>query len=586
MKNSSFENIKKVLPFVKPYRHILFLDLLAAAFTTSAEIALPMILRHLTNVGTQDISVVTSSLIFKLAGLFVLIKVIEVVAAYYMTRMGHIMGAYIETEMRSALYHHLQTMSDTFFNNAKVGQLMSRITNDLFDITEFSHHAPEEYFIGTIKILVSFVILLNINVPLTLVLYAMIPLMIIASGKFRSRMHEAQAYQRRHIGDLNASIEDSLSGIRVVKSFANEGIESEKFEEQNSQFLGIKKVYYTAMAGFTSVTRFFDGVMYLIVIIGGGLALQKGQIQPGDMVAYIMFVSTMIATVRRIIEFTESFQKGITGIERFNELMAMKSDIKDRPGAITLPPVKGNIAFNHVDFHYDDGASILDDFNLDIQQGQSVAIVGPSGAGKTTLCNLIPRFYDVTGGSITIDGYDVREVTLESLRNQIGMVQQNVYLFNGSIMENIRYGRPEATDEEVIEAAKLANAYDFIMELNHGFNTYAGEKGAKLSGGQKQRISIARVFLKNPPILILDEATSALDNQSEAIIQRSLEALAKGRTSITIAHRLTTIENSDQILVMEPDVGIVEHGSHEALMKKQGKYYQLYTRGDALIEGM
>lgn len=580
----SLESIKWITPYFHPYRHILILDLICASLTTAAEIVLPIILRYLTNLGTKNVALITRDLLFSLALLYFVIKLVEIVASYFMTSLGHIMGARIETDMRSDLYTHLQTLSDSFYNETKVGQLMSRITNDLFDITEFAHHCPEEYFIGAIKILVTFIILLQINVPLTLLLYAIIPIMFFAAGAYRKKMRKAQFSQRKHIGDLNASIEDSLSGIRVVKSFANEEIEQEKFEDQNSTFLSIKKIYYRSMASFTTVTRIFDGLMYLLVIILGGYYMMTGAILPGDLVVYVMYVTTMIATVRRIVEFTEVFQKGVTGIERFHEIMEVESDIEEKDDAIELRDIDGNIAFNNVDFRYEeDQPYVLKDFNLVIDSGKSVAIVGPSGAGKTTVCNLIPRFYDVDSGSITVDGVDVRDVTLESLRRHIGIVQQDVYLFSGSVLENIRYGKPKASRKEVIEAAKLANAYDFIMELEDGFDTYVGEKGIKLSGGQKQRISIARVFLKNPPILILDEATSALDNRSEAIIQKSLEQLSKGRTTLSIAHRLTTIQNADVILVMDQDRGIVEKGDHEELMKEKGMYYNLYTKG-GLVE--
>lgn len=523
---------------------------------------------------------ITTEILMKSALLFLVVKSIEVVASYYMTSIGHFMGASIEKDMRRDIYGHLQSMSASYYNDTKVGQIMSRITNDLFDITEFAHHCPEEYFIGGLKILVSFIILATINLPLTLILYAMIPLMILVAGGFRKKMLEAQRSQRKHMGDLNSTIEDSISGIRVTKSFANENIEKERFNQENEKFLFIKKDFYRSMAGFNTVTRVFEGFMYLIVIIGGGYFMMKGKIYPGDMIAYIMFVTTMIATVRRIIEFTEVFQKGLTGIERFHEIMESKSEIEEVENPIKLENVKGEIAFENTYFSYEDGQEyVLENFNLDIKQGENIALVGPSGAGKTTICNLIPRFYDLDRGKITVDGIDIKELQLESLRHNIGMVQQDVYLFSANIMENIRYGKPDATEEEVIEAAKLANAYEFIMNLDQGFKTYVGEKGVKLSGGQKQRISIARVFLKNPPILILDEATSALDNESEAIIQRSLEELAKGRTTITIAHRLSTVEGADKILVMTKEKGIIGQGSHRELMEKKGYYYKLYTKG-------
>ena len=575
---SNISLIKSVIPYFNRYRNILFIDLLCAGLTTASEMILPLILRYLTNVGIADPGSLTLNLIVRIAVIFVLIKCVELVAVYYMASIGHIMGAKIETDMRFDMYKHLQTLSDNFYNETKVGQIMSRMTNDLFDITEFSHHCPEEYFIGFIKICISFVILLNINVPLTLAVYIMIPVMFISTSKFKNSMRRAQKKQRVHVGDLNSSIEDSILGIKVVKSFANEDIELEKFERDNNKFLSIKELFYKSMAGFNTVNRSIDGLMYFIIIVFGGYQMMNGRLEPGDMLAYIMYVTALLATVKRIVEFTEQFQKGMTGIERFNEIMSIEAEIVDSPHAIDLTDVRGDIEFKNVSFRYNKKLDyVLENFNLDIKAGKNIALVGPSGGGKTTVCALIPRFYDVSEGGIFVDGKNIKDFSLYSLRNNIGIVQQDVYLFSGTIMENIRYGKPDATEEEIIEAAKLASAYDFIMELEHGFDTYVGERGVKLSGGQKQRISIARVFLKNPPILILDEATSALDNNSEAVIQESLEVLSKGRTTITIAHRLTTIQNADMIVVMTAD-GIVEKGSHEELMENKAYYYNLYTK--------
>ena len=575
---SNISLIKSVIPYFNRYRNILFIDLLCAGLTTASEMILPLILRYLTNVGIADPGSLTLNLIVRIAVIFVLIKCVELVAVYYMASIGHIMGAKIETDMRFDMYKHLQTLSDNFYNETKVGQIMSRMTNDLFDITEFSHHCPEEYFIGFIKICISFVILLNINVPLTMAVYIMIPVMFISTSKFKNSMRRAQKRQRVHVGDLNSSIEDSILGIKVVKSFANEDIELEKFERDNNKFLSIKELFYKSMAGFNTVNRSIDGLMYFIIIVFGGYQMMNGRLEPGDMLAYIMYVTTLLATVKRIVEFTEQFQKGMTGIERFNEIMSIEAEIVDSPHAIDLTDVRGDIEFKNVSFRYNKKLDyVLENFNLDIKAGKNIALVGPSGGGKTTVCALIPRFYDVSEGGIFVDGKNIKDFSLYSLRNNIGIVQQDVYLFSGTIMENIRYGKPDATEEEIIEAAKLASAYDFIMELEHGFDTYVGERGVKLSGGQKQRISIARVFLKNPPILILDEATSALDNNSEAVIQESLEVLSKGRTTITIAHRLTTIQNADMIVVMTAD-GIVEKGSHEELMENKAYYYNLYTK--------
>ena len=575
---SNISLIKSVIPYFNRYRNILFIDLLCAGLTTASEMILPLILRYLTNVGIADPGSLTLNLIVRIAVIFVLIKCVELVAVYYMASIGHIMGAKIETDMRFDMYKHLQTLSDNFYNETKVGQIMSRMTNDLFDITEFSHHCPEEYFIGFIKICISFVILLNINVPLTLAVYVMIPVMFISTSKFKNSMRRAQKKQRVHVGDLNSSIEDSILGIKVVKSFANEDIELEKFERDNNKFLSIKELFYKSMAGFNTVNRSIDGLMYFIIIVFGGYQMMNGRLEPGDMLAYIMYVTTLLTTVKRIVEFTEQFQKGMTGIERFNEIMSIEAEIVDAPHAIDLTDVRGDIEFKNVSFRYNKKLDyVLENFNLDIKAGKNIALVGPSGGGKTTVCALIPRFYDVSEGGIFVDGKNIKDFSLYSLRNNIGIVQQDVYLFSGTIMENIRYGKPNATEEEIIEAAKLASAYDFIMELEEGFDTYVGERGIKLSGGQKQRISIARVFLKNPPILILDEATSALDNNSEAVIQESLEVLSKGRTTITIAHRLTTIQNADMIVVMTAD-GIVEKGSHEELMENKAYYYNLYTK--------
>ena len=576
---SNLKLIKIAMPYFKRYKSILFIDLLCAGLTTASEMVLPLILRYMTNLGIQDKNLLTMGLVARLAILFIVIKLVELVAVYYMASIGHIMGAKIETDMRSDVYKHLQTLSDRFYNETKVGQIMSRMTNDLFDITEFAHHCPEEYFIGFIKIIVSLVILLNINVPLTIAIYILIPFMFICSSKFKNRMRDAQIKQRAHIGNLNSSIEDSLLGIKVVKSFANEDVEREKFTKENNKFLSIKKLYYKSMAGFNTINRAVDGVMYFVLVVFGGVQIINGNLEPGDMLVYIMYVSTLLVTVKRIIEFTEQFQKGMTGIERFSEIMETRPDIVDKPNAIELKKAKGHIEFRDVDFKYSKHQEdyILEKFNLDIEAGKNVALVGPSGSGKTTVCTLIPRFYDVVGGQILVDGINVKDFTMNSLRNNIGIVQQDVYLFSGTVYDNILYGKPDATREEVEEAARLAGAYDFIMDLENGFDTYVGERGVMLSGGQKQRVSIARVFLKNPPILILDEATSALDNNSEAIVQESLEILSKGRTTITIAHRLTTIQNADTIVVMNED-GIVEKGSHEELMSRKGYYYELYTR--------
>ena len=459
---------------------------------------------------------------------------------------------------------------------------MSRITSDLFDITEFSHHCPEEFFIAFVKIAVSFLILSRINLLLTVIIFIFIPIMTVSCSYFNLRVRKAFKQQRVHVGELNARIEDSLLGNRVVRAFANEEVEIEKFQKDNLNFLDIKKNTYFYMASFQDTVRVFDGLMYLVVILAGGIFMVKGLIAPGDLVAYTLYVSTLLTTIRRIIEFAEQFQRGITGVERFVEIMDAEIDIFDEPDAKPLKDVKGEIRFDHVSFEYpDDHNKVLDGIDLTIRKGEKVALVGPSGGGKTTLCNLIPRFYDTTEGTISIDGQNIRGVTLKSLRSNIGVVQQDVYLFSGTVADNISYGKPGAGREEVIEAAKLAGAHEFIMGLKDGYDTYVGERGVKLSGGQKQRISIARVFLKNPSILILDEATSALDNESEHLVSQSLDKLAEGRTTLTIAHRLSTIRNADRILVLSGN-HIVEEGSHDQLMQEKGMYYQLYTSANGI----
>lgn len=573
----SLSLIKKVQPYFKRYQGILYLDLFCAGLTTLSEIVLPLILRYITNTGMTNLDALTWEKILRLGLVFVVVKTIEVVAGFYMTSIGHIMGAKIETDMRRDVYAHLQGLSYRFYNETKVGVLMSRLTNDLFDITEFAHHCPEEYFIGGLKILVSFIILMGINPLLTLVIYLLIPLMILTASKYNRKMRRAQKEQRVHVGDLNSTIEDSLSGVRVVKSFANEEKELEKFQRENQKFLGIKKTFYRSMAGFNTITKIFDGLMYLVVILLGGYLLIQGDLEAGDLIAYVMYVNTLLLTVRRIVEFTEQFQKGMTGIERFAEIMAEDGEIQDPVHPKTFKNIQGEIIFDKVDFSYNEEEKILDHFNLRVSPGENLAIVGPSGSGKTTICSLIPRFYDVDKGSISIDGVNIKDIRLADLRREIGLVQQDVYLFSGTVYENILYGDLEASPEDVIQAAKLAGAHDFIKDLPQGYDTYVGERGVMLSGGQKQRLSIARVFLKDPSILILDEATSALDNKSEQVIQESLKVLSENRTTITIAHRLTTIQEADRILVMT-DQGIIEEGNHQELMDLRGEYYRLYTK--------
>ncbi|MBO5459486.1 MAG: ABC transporter ATP-binding protein [Lachnospira sp.] len=576
------ELIGRFIPYYKNHKKTVAIDLFCAALTTICELVLPLIMRYITNEGIRDLAALSVKTILVLGAVYLVLRIIDSVANYYMAYVGHVMGAKIETAMRSDAYAHLQKLSNTYYNNTKVGQIMGRITNDLFDVTEFSHHCPEEFFIAAIKGTAGFVILAGINFWLTLIIFIIVPVMIAVCMKLNRKMKKAFAKQRFQIGELNARIEDSLLGHKVVKAFTNEDVENEKFAADNDTFFAIKKETYKYMGAFQTTTRSFDGLMYLAVVVAGGIFMVKGAILPGDLVAYMMYVTTFIATIRRIIEFAEQFQRGMTGIERFLQIMDADIEILDEPGAVELKAVQGNITFENVSFEYpDDHNEVFDNLNLSIKPGEKVAIVGPSGGGKTTLCNLIPRFYDINSGTIRIDGKNVKDLTLKSLRRNIGIVQQEVYLFSGTVYDNIVYGNLNATREQVIEAAKLAGADGFIQGLKDGYDTYIGERGVKLSGGQKQRISIARVFLKNPPILILDEATSALDNESEYEVAKSLEKLAKGRTTLTIAHRLSSIRNSDRILVLTQE-GIVEEGTHDTLMEKKGMYYQFYTMADRL----
>ncbi len=569
--------IGRFVPYFKKYRRILALDLFCAALTTLCELVFPMLVRYITDLGINDIASLTVSLILKIGVFYLILRLIDCAANFYMADTGHVMGARIETDMRRDLFNHLETLSHSYFAEHKVGQIMARITSDLFDVTEFAHHCPEEFFIAGLKIIVSFIILCGVNIPLTVIIFASFPILFVFVKFFNTRMRRAFKKQRNQIGEINSQVEDTLLGIRVVKSFANEDIEAEKFEHGNQVFLDTKKMGYFYMAGFQTSNRAFEGIMYLVVVVAGALFMIHGRITPADFTAYLLYVSTLLTTLRTIIQFTEQFQRGMTGIERFLEIMDAPAEITEKSGAAELKDVRGNIKFENVSFHYsDDNTNVLTRINLDIKKGDSVALVGPSGGGKTTLCNLIPRFYDVTEGRILIDGTDIRDVTLSSLRGSIGVVQQDVYLFSGTVYENIAYGLPGADREAVIEAARLAGAHDFIMGLEAGYDTYVGERGVKLSGGQKQRISIARVFLKNPPILILDEATSALDNESEKIVQESLEKLAKGRTVFTIAHRLTTIRGANIILVLT-EKGIEEQGTHKELINRGGIYYNLYS---------
>lgn len=584
------ELIRRFLPYFKNYKGMLIFDLFCAIMTCACEIISPLIVKEITTqvtdvakglgIGETFTQVMPDWLpwLLRLGLLYVVLRIIDAAANYYMQSRGHIMGTLIETDMRRDLFHHLQQLSFSYYNTTKIGQLMARITSDLFEVTEFAHHCPEEFLIAGVKILASFIILCGMNVWLTLIVFIFIPFMILGTKYFSKHLRGAMANCRHQVGEINAQVEDSLLGVRVVKSFANEDIEEEKFREGNITFLGLKKKQYHYMAGFNTSTRVFDGLMNIVVTMAGAVFLILGKIGIGDYIAYLLYIGTLLTSIRRIVDFTEQFQRGMTGIERFCEIMDAPAEIHDAPDAVELKDVQGNVEFRSVSFSYADDPShtVIQNMNARVQAGQNIAIVGPSGSGKTTLCNLIPRFYDTTGGAIMVDGTDIRRFTLKSLRNSIGMVQQDVYLFSGTVYDNIVYGKPGATREEVELAARRAGAYDFISQLPQGFDTYIGERGVKLSGGQKQRLSIARVFLKNPPILILDEATSALDNESELLVQKSLELLAKGRTTFTIAHRLTTIKNADEIWVLT-DKGIEETGTHAQLLAKKGIYSDLYS---------
>ncbi len=575
-KQSNAKLIKRFLPYYKAHYKTLIFDLFCAALTTLCELVLPLIVRFITDAVIEDIALLTAKTILSIGGIYIVLRIIDALANYYMASIGHIMGTKMETNMRRDLFNHLQKLSYSYYDNTKVGTIMSRITSDLFDVTEFAHHCPEEFFIAGIKIAVSFIILCFINVPLTLLLFAVIPVMALCLNYFKKRMKEGFRQSRIVVGELNSQIEDSLLGIRVVKSFANENIEEKKFKKGNEKFLEIKSKVYKYMGSHSSINRASEGLMYIVIVVAGAFFLVKGKIEAPDYIAYLLYISTLLNSIRKIIDFAEQFQRGMTGIERFAEIMDTEPTITDRENAAELCVTDGRIDFENVTFRYsDDTEEILSDVSFSIKSGESVALVGPSGGGKTTICNLIPRFYEATQGTIKIDGTDIKDITLKSLRENIGVVQQDVYLFAGTVRENIEYGRPGASVEEIREAARLAGADEFIDKLPDGMDTYVGERGVKLSGGQKQRISIARVFLKNPKILILDEATSALDNESEFLVQQSLERLAQGRTTITVAHRLTTIKNADTIMVITKD-GIAEKGNHNELTAKDGLYSSMY----------
>ena len=570
--------VRRFLPYFRKYRKTMAFDLCCAALTTVCELVLPLIVRTITTRATYDVASLTVPFVLMMGGVYMLLRVIDAAANYYMQSIGHIMGSQLETDMRHDIFHHLQELSFGYYSDTKVGQIMARITSDLFEITEFAHHCPEEFLIAGVKILVSFIILCTMNIPMTLMMFAVLPFMLYFAKRFNTKMRQIFKERNKQVGEINAQVEDSLLGIRVVKSFANEEIEEKKFADGNAKFLDLKAQSYRVMAQFGTSNRIFDGLMYIVIVVGGALFIKAGRLSAADFMAYLLYANVLLNSIRRIVEFTEQFQRGMTGIERFAEIMDTPVTIKDAEDAKPLQPGPGDIRFEDVSFEYpDDHNKVLHHVSLDIKAGERLALVGPSGGGKTTLCNLIPRFYEVTGGRILIDGQDIQHVTLKSLREDIGIVQQDVYLFSGSVADNIAYGKPGATREEIIEAARLAGAERFISALKDGFDTYVGERGVKLSGGQKQRIAIARVFLKNPPILILDEATSALDNESEILVGQSLEKLAHGRTTLTIAHRLTTIKDYDRILVLGAE-GIEESGTHDELLAKKGVYYRLWNQ--------
>ncbi len=569
---------KKFLSYYRPYLKLFLADMFCAMIAAGISLVFPIIIRYITGTVLVDNNF-EISLIYKLGVLMIVLVVIEYLCNYFVAYKGHVMGVYMERDLRNELFQHYQKLSFSFYDEEKTGQLMSRLTNDLFSLTELYHHGPEDIVISFIKFFGAFVILANINLQLTLIIFAFIPVMGAFIYYYNRKMKKAFKANRRRVGDINARIEDNLSGIRVVKSFANENYENNKFNDENNRYVNSKSNSYFYMGKFHSGLGAFTSMITVAAAIFGSIFISKDIIVTADLVAFLLYINNLIEPVKKFINFTEQFQEGITGFERFMEVLEIEPDIVDSKNAIDLKDVKGAIEYCDVGFKYNKTNDyVLKDINLKINPGEYVALVGTSGAGKTTICSLLPRFYEVSEGKILIDGHNIKDIKLNSLRQNIGIVQQDVYLFAGTILDNIRYGRFDATDEEVIEAAKKANAHDFIMELPDGYNTDCGQRGVKLSGGQKQRLSIARVFLKNPPILIFDEATSALDNESERIVQESLESLAKNRTTLVIAHRLSTIQNAQRICVLSNE-GIVEEGTHEELLKKNGQYASFYYIG-------